>query len=110
VYAHRRGTIVLSLVGFVLSLVAVTTGGEPQNANSFDFESGGAFSLMSEQLPSSGVTFTLILGDRRGLTTAPFFRDEVDAGARPACRRSSRRSHRDSVQRAGHSGRADGVA
>jgi RND superfamily putative drug exporter len=83
VYAHRRGTIVLSLVGFVLSLVAITTGGEPQNANSFDFESDRAFSLMSQQLPSSGVTFTLVLGDRRGATTAPFFRDEVDAALAP---------------------------
>ncbi len=82
-YAHRRATLLLSLVAFVLSMVAIVTGGVPQNANSFEFESGRAFSLISKQLPSNGVNFTLILGDRRLQAADPGFAREVDAALAP---------------------------
>lgn len=76
-YARRRLVLALSIAGFVLSIVAIANGGEPQNANSFDFESAHGFSLISNQLPKSGVNFTLILGDSRHASGDPIFRNEV---------------------------------
>jgi len=83
VYAHRRSVLALSVIGFILSIVAIATGGEPQNANSFDFESGRGFTLMSNQLPKSGVTFTLILGDSGRLSTHDAFHQEVSQALAP---------------------------
>ncbi len=83
VYARRRAVLALSLVGFVLSIIAIATGGEPQNANSFDFESGRAFTLMGDQLPTSGVSFTLIVGDPRLDASAAGFRQEVARALAP---------------------------
>jgi RND superfamily putative drug exporter len=77
VYAHRRLVLALSVVGFILSGVAIATGGEPQNANSFDFESGRGFGLMSSQLPKGGVTFTVILTDARLPSTDARYQREV---------------------------------
>jgi RND superfamily putative drug exporter len=73
----------LSLLGFALSVVAIATGGEPKNTNSFDFESGRGFSLMSQQLPKSGVNFTLIVGDSRRQTTDAAFQQEVATALAP---------------------------
>ena len=75
--------LLLSLSGFALSIVAIATGGEPQNANSFDFESGRGFTVMAEQLPASGVSFTLILGDARLPAASPAFRQEVARALAP---------------------------
>jgi RND superfamily putative drug exporter len=77
VYAHRRLVLALSVAGLILSGVAIATGGEPQNANSFDFESGRGFSLMSNQLPKGGVTFTIILTDNGLASTDGRFQREV---------------------------------
>ena len=67
----------LSLVAFVLSIVAIATGGEPQNDNSLDVESGRAFTLMSRQLPTGAVTFTLILADSTRTSTDAVFQQDV---------------------------------
>jgi len=83
VYSKRRAVLVLSLALFALSLVAIRSGGEPRNANSFDFESGRGFSLISSQLPSNGVGFTLILGDRGRLAGDPAFRRDVGTALAP---------------------------
>jgi RND superfamily putative drug exporter len=83
VYAHRRAVMLLSLLGFLLSVAAVVGGGQPQNANTFDFESGRAATLIADQLPSSGVSFTLILGDSRRHVTDPAFRAEVTEALAP---------------------------
>jgi uncharacterized membrane protein YdfJ with MMPL/SSD domain len=83
VYARRRRVLVLSVVGFVLSIIAIANGGEPQNANSFDFESARGFTLISDQLPKSGVNFTLILGDSRRSAADPAFHREVTAALAP---------------------------
>jgi RND superfamily putative drug exporter len=77
VHAHRRLVIGLSLIAFVLSIVAIATGGEPQNDNSLDVESGRAFTLMSQQLPTGAVTFTLILADTTRTSTDAVFQQEV---------------------------------
>jgi RND superfamily putative drug exporter len=77
VYRRRRAVLGLSLLGFALSIVAIATGGVPRNANSFDFESGRAFSLMGDQLPKSGVGATFILQDNRYPASDPRFRQEV---------------------------------
>jgi RND superfamily putative drug exporter len=92
VYAHRRFIIALSLLGFVLSIAGIATGGEPQNANTFDFESGRAATLMTRQLPSSGVGFTLILGDEHHLVGDAAFALEATEALAPlaADRRVSR--------------------
>ena len=82
-YARRRRVLALSIVGFVLSIVGIASGGEPQNANSFDFESARGFTLISNQLPKSGVNFTLILGDSRRLAVDPAFQGEVTAALAP---------------------------
>ena len=82
-YAHRGAVLALSLVGFVLSLVAIADGGDTRNANSFDFEAGRGFTLMSQQLPASGVGFTLILGDSRVAATSPSFRQQVTQALAP---------------------------
>ncbi len=82
-YARRRGVLAICLGGFVLSIVAIASGGEPKNANSFDFESGRGFSLMSDQLPASGVNFTLILGDSRMAAADPDFHSEVTQALAP---------------------------
>ncbi len=76
-YAHRRVVLALSIAGFILSGVAIATGGEPQNANNFDFESGRGFGLMSGQLPKSGVNFTVILSDARLPSSNAGFREEA---------------------------------
>jgi RND superfamily putative drug exporter len=83
VYARRRRVLALSIVGFVLSIVAIANGGEPQNANSFDFESARGFTLISDQLPKSGVNFTLILGDGRRSAADPAFHQEVTEALAP---------------------------
>jgi RND superfamily putative drug exporter len=83
VYARRRRVLALSIVGFVLSIVAIANGGEPQNANSFDFESARGFTLISNQLPKSGVNFTLILGDSRRSAVDPAFHREVAEALAP---------------------------
>jgi uncharacterized membrane protein YdfJ with MMPL/SSD domain len=83
VHAHRRSVLLLSLIGFVLSIVAIATGGEPQNANSFDFESARGFTLMSNQLPKGGVSFTLILADGGRPSTAAAFQREVSGALAP---------------------------
>ena len=63
VYAHRR-VVLADLGGRVPPLRRRDRNRrEPQNANSFDFESGRGFSLISSQLPKGGVTFTAILSD-----------------------------------------------
>ncbi len=108
-YARRRRVLVLSVVGFVLSIIAIANGGEPQNANSFDFESARGFTLISDQLPKSGVNFTLILGDSRRSAADPAFHREVTAALAPLGRRPSRRRDPDGVHGAGGAGRADGV-
>ncbi len=82
-YAHRRLVLVLSVAGLVLSGVAIATGGEPQNANSFDFESGRGFSLMSNQLPKSGVTITMVMSDPRLASSDARFRQEVTEALAP---------------------------
>ena len=82
-YARRRRVLALSIVGFVLSIVAIAKGGEPQNANSFDFESARGFTLISNQLPKSGVNFTLILGDSRRSAVDPAFHREVAEALAP---------------------------
>jgi RND superfamily putative drug exporter len=83
VYAHRRAVLALSVTWLILSGVAIATGGEPQNANSFDFESGRGFALMSSQLPKSGVNFTLILSDANRLSADDQFHQEVTRALAP---------------------------
>jgi uncharacterized membrane protein YdfJ with MMPL/SSD domain len=83
VHAHRRSVLLLSVLGFVLSIAAIATGGEPQNANSFDFESARGFTLMSNQLPKSGVGFTLILGDAAHSWSDAAFQAEVSQALAP---------------------------
>ena len=78
-YARRRLVLVLSLLGFVASAVAIVTGGTPQNANNFDFESGRGFNLMSQQLPATGVGFTLVMSEATRSTDDPAFGAEVGA-------------------------------
>ena len=84
-YTRRRPVLALCIVGFALSIVAIATGGEPQNANSFDFESQRGFTLISDQLPASGVNFTLIMSDsRRSAGDATFQREVTQALAQLA--------------------------
>jgi len=83
VYAHRRLVLALSVVGFIFSGIAIANGGEPQNANSFDFESGRGFSLISSQLPKGGVTFTAILTDSARLSADTAFQREVSQALGP---------------------------
>ncbi len=82
-YARRRSVLGLSLVGFVLSIVAIATGGEPRNANSFDFESARGFTLIGDQLPANGVNFTLILSDSGRVAADPAFHGEVAQALAP---------------------------
>jgi RND superfamily putative drug exporter len=83
VYARRRSVLALCIAGFILSIVAIASGGEPRNANSFDFESARGFTLMSDQLPANGVNFTLIMGDGRRAATEPAFQREVTQALAP---------------------------
>ncbi|MBJ7608420.1 MAG: MMPL family transporter [Candidatus Dormibacteraeota bacterium] len=82
-YARRRLVMVLSLVAFMLSIVAIARGGEPKNANSFDFESGRGFALMSSQLPANAISFTLILSDPGLASDDQRFRQEVSRALAP---------------------------
>jgi RND superfamily putative drug exporter len=83
VYARRRRVLLLCVAGFCLSIVAIATGGEPQNDNSFNFESERGFTLISDQLPANGVNFTLILRDNRRVSGDPTFQREVGRALGP---------------------------
>ena len=82
-YARRRRVLLLCVAGFFLSIVAIATGGEPQNDNSFNFESERGFTLISDQLPANGVNFTLILRDNRRVSSDPTFQREVTQALGP---------------------------
>jgi putative drug exporter of the RND superfamily len=62
-FVHRRRWAVLagSVVALVLSVVALSNGGQLRNSSDYDVESAHGFSLEGNQLPStSGASFSLI--------------------------------------------------
>ncbi|MGH7687030.1 MAG: MMPL family transporter [Candidatus Dormibacteria bacterium] len=84
VYHHRRLVVGLSLVVFVLSVVAMLNGGQLKNASGFDGDSVRAAKLESQQLPSANGTSFLILftGDHTTYQEPSFQRGVEDALAR----------------------------
>ena len=84
VYRRRRALLGLSLALFVLSMVALVTGGQPINASNYDVESVRAVDLESAQLPSTtGSSFTLILTSSRLTFGQPAFESAVDEAVAP---------------------------
>ena len=84
VYQHRRLVFGLSLVLFVLSVVAMLNGGQLKNASGFDGDSVRAAKLESQQLPSANGTSFLVLftGDNTTYQDPTFQRGVEDALAR----------------------------
>ncbi|MGA7988885.1 MAG: MMPL family transporter [Candidatus Dormiibacterota bacterium] len=89
VYRRRKAVLVASLACFVLSIVALLTGGQPINAGNYNVESVQAANLESKQLPSTvGSSFTLILTDPQSTFGEPAFESAVNAAIGPLQRDS----------------------
>jgi RND superfamily putative drug exporter len=84
VYRRRRAVLGVSLAFFVLSMIALVTGGQPINASNYDVESVRAANLESAQLPSTtGSSFTLILTSAHLTFGQPAFESAVDEAVAP---------------------------
>ncbi len=84
VYRRRRAVLAVSLGCFVLSIVALLTGGQPINAGNYDVESVRAAKLEGAQLPSTtGSSFTLILTSAHLTFGQPAFESAVNAAVAP---------------------------
>ena len=84
VYRRRRALLGLSLALFVLSMVALVTGGQPINASNYDVESVRASNLEGAQLPSTtGSSFTLILTSAHLTYGDPAFESAINAAVAP---------------------------
>jgi putative drug exporter of the RND superfamily len=89
VYRRRKAVLVSSLACFVLSIVALLTGGQPINASDYNVESVQAANLESKQLPSTvGSSFTLILTDPQSTFGDPAFESAVNNAIAPLQRDS----------------------
>ena len=84
VYRRRKAVLVVSLLGFVLSVVGLLTGGQPINASDYNVESVQAANLESAQLPSTtGSSFTLILTSSQLTYGEPQFETDVNNALAP---------------------------
>jgi RND superfamily putative drug exporter len=84
VYRRRRAVLGVSLAFFVLSMIALVTGGQPINASNYDVESVRAANLEGAQLPSTtGSSFTLILTSAQLTFGQPAFESAVDEAVAP---------------------------
>jgi putative drug exporter of the RND superfamily len=84
VYRRRKAVLVASLLGFVLSIVGLLTGGQPINASDYNVESVQAANLESAQLPSTtGSSFTLILTSSQLTYGQPQFESAVNTALAP---------------------------
>ncbi len=89
VYRRRKAVLVASLACFVLSIVALLTGGQPINASDYNVESVQAANLESKQLPSTvGSSFTLILTDPQSTFGDSAFETAVNTAIAPLQRNS----------------------
>ncbi len=84
VYRRRKAVLVVSLLGFVLSVVGLLTGGQPINASDYNVKSVQAANLESAQLPSTtGSSFTLILTSSQLTYGEPQFETDVNNALAP---------------------------